>query len=91
MLTDDTFFILVLLRWSREQVEGVGSGGGGQKQREEVEERGPDRQVCSFFLPLFLAPEAIQDRGLRSTVGLAELARRWASRSSRGDTGCCLA
>lgn len=78
MLTDDTFFILVLLRWSREQLKGWREGEEGQKQRKEMEERGPDRQVCSFFLSLFLAPEAIQDRCLLSTVGLAELARRWA-------------
>lgn len=29
MLTEDALFILVLLRWSREQVEGVEGGGRG--------------------------------------------------------------
>lgn len=52
MLTDDTFFILVLRR-SREQLKGWREEGEGQKQRKEMEERGPDRQVCSFFLSLF--------------------------------------
>lgn len=61
MLTDDTFFILVLLRWSREQLKGRREGEEGQKQRKEMEERGPDRahSSCLSFLPQRLYRTAV--------------------------------
>lgn len=63
MLTEDTLFILVLLRWSREQVEGVEGGGRGteteKRWRKEAQIVKCAHSSCLSFLPQRLYRSAV--------------------------------